>query len=101
MDITAMVKDAVDKITKDGDLTKAFQKDPAATVKKVAGDKVPAEAVDKIIQDHHLMPSVVADTINEAFFDEIGDMVVESDDTLTLIEDYREDVAALMGGNNR
>jgi hypothetical protein len=49
MDITAMVKDAVDKITKDGDLTKAFQKDPAATVKKVAGDKVPAEAVDKII----------------------------------------------------
>lgn len=59
------------------------------------------EAVDKIIQDHHLMPSVVADTINEAFFDEIGDMVVECDDALSLIEDYREDVAALMGGNNR
>ncbi|MBO4626479.1 MAG: hypothetical protein J5645_00690 [Lachnospiraceae bacterium] len=49
MDITAMVKDAVEKITKDGDLTKAFQKDPAATVKKVAGDKVPAEAIDKIV----------------------------------------------------
>ncbi|MBO7649549.1 MAG: hypothetical protein K6F26_00320 [Lachnospiraceae bacterium] len=49
MDIAAMVKDAVEKITKDGDLTKAFQKDPAATVKKVAGDKVPAEAIDKIV----------------------------------------------------
>lgn len=49
MDITAMVKDAVEKITKDGDLTKAFQKDPAETVKKVAGDKVPAEAIDKIV----------------------------------------------------
>lgn len=49
MDITAMVKDAVEKITKDGDLTKAFQKDPAETVKKVAGDKIPAEAIDKIV----------------------------------------------------
>lgn len=49
MDIAAMVKDAVEKITKDGDLTKEFQKDPAATVKKVAGDKVPAEAIDKIV----------------------------------------------------
>ena len=49
MDITAMVKDAVEKITKDGDLTKAFQKDPAAPVKKVAGDKVPAEAIDKMV----------------------------------------------------
>ena len=46
------------------------------------------------------MPSVVADTINEAFFDEIGDSVVEYDGSLTLIEDYREDVASLMGGMN-
>ncbi|MBR5712742.1 MAG: hypothetical protein IKX54_04020 [Lachnospiraceae bacterium] len=49
MDVTAMIKDAVEKITKDGDLTKAFQADPAATVKKVAGDKLPAEAVDKVV----------------------------------------------------
>ena len=49
MDIAAMVKDTVEKITKDGDLTKAFQKDPVDTVKKVAGDKVPAEAIDKIV----------------------------------------------------
>ena len=44
-----MIKDAVEKISGDGDLTKAFQADPTATVKKVAGDKVPAEAIDKII----------------------------------------------------
>jgi hypothetical protein len=49
MDVTAMIKDAVEKITKDGDLTKAFQQDPAATVKKVAGDKIPAEAIDKVV----------------------------------------------------
>ena len=48
MDVTAMIKDAVEKITKDGDLTKAFQQDPAATVKKVTGDKIPAEAIDKV-----------------------------------------------------
>ena len=49
MDVTAMIKDAVEKITKDGDLTKAFQQDPAATVKKVAGDKIPADAIDKVV----------------------------------------------------
>ena len=49
MDVTALVKDAVEKITGDADLTKAFKADPTATVKKVAGDKVPAEAIDKIV----------------------------------------------------
>ncbi len=49
MDVTVMIKDAVEKITKDGDLTKAFQQDPTATVKKVAGDKIPAEAIDKVV----------------------------------------------------
>ncbi|MBQ6660696.1 MAG: hypothetical protein IJM57_04615 [Lachnospiraceae bacterium] len=49
MDITALIKDAVEKITGDGDLTKAFQADPAATVKKVAGDKIPEEAIDKVV----------------------------------------------------
>ena len=49
MDISGMIKDAVEKITGDGDLTKAFKADPTATVKKVAGDKVPAEAIDKIV----------------------------------------------------
>lgn len=50
MDIAATIKDAVSKITGDADLTKAFKSDPAATVKKVAGDKLPAEAVDKIVE---------------------------------------------------
>lgn len=49
MDIAAMVKDAVAKITGDGDLTKAFKENPTATVKKVAGDKIPSEAIDKIV----------------------------------------------------
>lgn len=43
------------------------------------------------------MPSVVADSINEAFFNEIGDNILECDgDTIVLLEDYREDIAQLL-----
>jgi hypothetical protein len=56
--------------------------------------------VDALIRSNHLMASVVADTINEAMYDEIGDSVVECDgDDLTLVEDYREDLEFILGGN--
>ena len=46
------------------------------------------------------MPSIAADAINEALFDEIGDTVLECDqDALSLIEDYREDISHLLGGS--
>ena len=45
------------------------------------------------------MPSVVADAINEALFDEIGDTVLECDgDELSLTEDYIEEIKELLGG---
>ena len=45
------------------------------------------------------MASIAADTINEAFYDEIGDSVVESDgDVLVLVDDYRDETAQLIGG---
>ncbi len=47
------------------------------------------------------MPSVVADAINEALFDEIGDNVVECDgDSLAVVDDYREDVLRMFGGKS-
>ncbi len=56
------------------------------------------ESIDADIKAHHLMPSVVTDTINEALFDEIGDSVLEcNDDRIELVEDYREDVKELLG----
>ena len=56
--------------------------------------KSPAE----FMKSHRLMPSIVADTINETFFDEIGDNVLDIDnDILSLVEDYREDVARILG----
>ena len=43
------------------------------------------------------MPAVVADSINEAFFDEIGDSILDCDgDRLSLVEDYVEDVRLLL-----
>ncbi len=42
---------------------------------------------------------VVADEINEAYYDEIGDNIVEIEDNkLVFIEDYREDIEELLYG---
>lgn len=49
------------------------------------------------IRQNRLIPSIVADTINEALFDEIGDNVVECDeDTVAVVEDYREELEELL-----
>ena len=54
---------------------------------------------DGIIREHRLLASVVADSINEAFFEEIGDSVIEENDGgLALIADYTDDVRRLLGG---
>ena len=45
------------------------------------------------------MPSVIADTINERFYEEIGDTVVLCEnDILHIVEDYREDLEMILGG---
>ena len=54
--------------------------------------------IEKELKENHLMLSVVADTINGALFDEIGDNVLEEDgDTLAVVEDYREEILQLFG----
>ena len=54
----------------------------------------PAQA----LKDAHLTASLAADAINEAFYDDIGDNILECEnDCLIFTEDYREDVAALLG----
>ncbi len=57
-------------------------------------------SISEQLREQHLMPTVITDTINEAFFDEIGDSVVEYDgNSITLVEDYREDLERILGGN--
>ena len=56
--------------------------------------------VSGLIREHHLMPALTADMINEAMYDEIGDSIVDCDnDMLSLVEDYREDLTQLLGGD--
>lgn len=56
------------------------------------------QPINDVVRENHLMPAVVADAINEAFFDEIGDSVVECDgDEICVVEDYREDIIEALG----
>ena len=53
-----------------------------------------------IMAANRMMPSIAADFLNEALYDEIGDTVVVcEDDRLMLVEDYREDLTVLLGGS--
>ncbi|EFM38837.1 hypothetical protein HMPREF0379_1478 [[Eubacterium] yurii subsp. margaretiae ATCC 43715] len=57
------------------------------------------KSVDDIIAKKMSLPEVLADKINEVFFEEIGDNVVECDlGKITLIEDYRKDVERIIKG---
>ncbi len=52
-----------------------------------------------LIGAERLIPSVVADRINEALFDRIGDSALECDgNTISLVEDYREDLERILRG---
>ena len=57
------------------------------------------ESPDARIRELRLMPTVLADSINEALYDLIGDSVIACDGAeLRLVEEYREDLAQLMEG---
>ena len=56
------------------------------------------EDVSELLKEGHLMPSVTADAINEALFDEFGDTVLLcEDDRLLLVDDYIEDLKKYLG----
>ena len=58
------------------------------------------ENPETLIKAHRLMPTIVADTINEKFYDEIGDNVIECEgNTLKIVEDYKEDLKNLEAVN--
>ena len=47
------------------------------------------------------MPSMTADAINEALFDEIGDTVLLcEEDQLLLVDDYIEELEQILGGTS-
>ena len=58
------------------------------------------ESVKSRLAARHAMPTVIADGINEALFDLLGDSAVECDgQDIVLVEDYREEIAGILGGH--
>ena len=56
------------------------------------------DSADELIRTHRLISSVVTDALNEAFYDEIGDSILDCDgNQITLVEDYVEDVMKIVG----
>ncbi len=54
-----------------------------------------------IMKAEHRMPSMIADAINEALFDEIGDTVLLCEkDQLLLVDDYIEELEQILGGTS-
>ena len=53
-----------------------------------------------LITENLQMPEIVADSINESLFDDIGDNAVDCNDgELSLVEDYIEDISQIIGEN--
>ena len=53
----------------------------------------------EIMKENHIMPSVAADAINEALFDEFGDTVVLcEEEKLFLVDDYIDELKQYLGG---
>ena len=66
---------------------------------RILRDLLAGKPVENMIKNHHLMPSVITDTVNEALMDEIGDSILEWDGhTISVVEEYREEVLQLLGG---
>ena len=59
------------------------------------------EDVTGLLKANRLMPSMAADFINEALFDEVGDTVLLcEEDRLTLVDDYIEELEQILGGTS-
>lgn len=62
---------------------------------------IDGEPADEYMRSKKILPSVAADRINEAFFEYVGDSIIECDgEELSLVEDYRKDVLDILRGNN-
>ena len=56
-------------------------------------------STDELIREHRLIPSVVTDALNEAFYEVIGDSILDCDgDSICLVEDYVEEVRNMLTG---
>lgn len=52
-----------------------------------------------LLAEKRILPEIIADRLNEAFFDEIGDTVIMCEaDTIALVPEYRAEINRIIGG---
>ncbi len=101
----------VEPVKEENDQEPLYSTDPEATAPGAPEPSLPLDALElrilkrliagedivPLLREKHLLPAIAADAINEALFDEIGDSVIDCDgETLSLVEDYREDLEQLL-----
>jgi len=70
--------------------------------KQLLGLLLAGKSARSWLAERREMPTVAADGLNEALFDLVGDSVVDCDgEELTLVEDYREELEQMLGGNGK
>ena len=91
------VVSSVSDASNDGDGSADLPLDPLQI--RILHALLRGDSVNEMLKENHLFPNLVADAVNEAMFDLIGDTVLScEDDTLAVMEDYREDLENLLGG---
>jgi hypothetical protein len=78
----------------------SLQPHPATIHTQILRTLLSSGDATEIIKANHLMPSVVAEQINEAYYDQFADNIVDCDgETITIVEDYREELEEMLDYN--
>ena len=97
-DKTGEIYEVLDISDKDRDMSFIKQNKNTDINTKILKHIIEEKDYKQLIKSNNLFASIVTDTINEIFFEKIGDNILECEgDDIYLIEDYREDILDIIG----
>ena len=97
-DKTGEIYEVLDISDKDRDMSFIKQNKNTDINTKILKHIIEEKDYKRLIKSNNLFASIVTDTINEIFFEKIGDNILECEgDDIYLIEDYREDILDIIG----
>lgn len=97
-DKTGEIYEVLDISDKDRDMSFIKQNKNTDINTEILKHIIEEKDYKQLIKSNNLFASIVTDTINEIFFEKIGDNILECEgDNIYLIEDYREDILDIIG----
>lgn len=97
-DKTGEIYEVLDISDKDRDMSFIKQNKNTDINTEILKHIIEEKDYKQLIKSNNLFASIVTDTINEIFFEKIGDNILECEgDDIYLIEDYREDILDIIG----